>query len=357
MKECPKCSKELDDNSNFCNNCGYNFSISTEDSTKENESTDSEKKVTSPKSKKRIIIIVLSIIVAIAFGVGVYFFATKNSRTYETANELYASENFEKALEKFKSIEGYKDSDELAKSCEYELTIDGQFMRSLKKSLQKRWDLNKEYESQTSYDEKKAMNAYCDAELEILCEFENKDFENSELQEDANTYIGYLKSAKESLKYYSIDYSKYDTQWSKIYAQRTILIKKFTDKYGLKVDDSYQSTLDGLIADSQAAEERLALENSVKNMLGDITYKKEYVEYGSSSYILTLKNTTDTKFEYFFLEANILDKDGNIVVSGSTGSIDNWNPNAKATTHLYLDKEIDLDKYQIEYTAEYSVAD
>ena len=63
-----------------------------------------------------------------------------------------------------------------------------------------------------------------------------------------------------------MDYTTFSTQWADTYANRTILLKKFVDDYGLTVKEEYQDTLDDLLVDASAAQEQVEVKDSIQKM-------------------------------------------------------------------------------------------
>ena len=130
---------------------------------------------------------------------------TVDARNYSAAQKLYVNEQFDEALRKFKELDTYKDSQKMVEKCEYELSVNGQFMRSLSKGLMARWDeSDRDVEKGYVGEDPDLYSKYCDIELEHVEKFCDKTFEDSALQENAKLYIDYLKAAKEATKYYVV---------------------------------------------------------------------------------------------------------------------------------------------------------
>src|SRR5699024_2099983 len=150
--------------------------------------------------------------------------------------ELFNEEKFQEALEIFTELGDYEDSERMAEKCEYELSVDGQFMRSLSKGLMARWaESNTQAEQGFIGEDTDLYKKYCEIELEYVGDFAKQTFDNSELGTDAKQYVEYLNQAQEATKFYTVDYTTFSTQWADTYANRTILLKKFVDDYGLTV--------------------------------------------------------------------------------------------------------------------------
>lgn len=175
---------------------------------------------------------------------------------YQIGLEAFEGEKYEDALQHFESIEAYKNSSEMVEKCQYELSTDGQFMRSLSKGLMARWDKSDEYEKQGLVGEDPARyREFCQIELDLLEKFYDMTFDNPDLQTDARQYIDYLKEAQSATNQYTVNYAAYSQRWGSIYADRTILLQKMVSEYGLSVDEKHQKTLDGMMNDATAANE------------------------------------------------------------------------------------------------------
>lgn len=139
---CPECNKEISDTVKVCSHCGYSFEENTQQSPE--SITENENNSTSNKnrSSKKIIIPIIIVIVLVIAAVGVYFLATANGRNYEKAVEFYNAGNYSESLEVFNKISNYKDSSDYIEKCEYELSVNAQFLRALATGLENRWKLN-----------------------------------------------------------------------------------------------------------------------------------------------------------------------------------------------------------------------
>lgn len=412
--KCTECGKEFSDKATACPNCGCpteailenNSSIEELASSEANDEGDNktvptdltnESKTESENAKKpankKTDIIVAGVICAIAIIAVVAFFVTKNSRDYAKAQELlnnrnyveaeaifaelgdyedsaelvneckyqegnvaFTSENFEEALKIFEGIQDYNDSEDWVEKCNYELTVDGKFMRALSKGLMARWDKNDEYEENGEVGEDPdRYREFCQIELDQVEQFYDQTFDNTELQDDARQYIDYLKEAQEATKQYTVNYSAYSDKWGKVYANRTILLQKMISEYGLTVDEEHQDTLDDLMVDAEAVAANNKVKADVDEMCQsfEITVKKD--EWGYKTFGLKMKNTTDLTFEYFYVDANVVDAKGSIITTGSGGNLESWKPGVEANADFWIDdQDVELDNYNVEFTPHYS---
>lgn len=231
-------------------------------------------------------------------------------------------------------------------------TYDTEFINSLSKALQKRWDLNNEYEKKdiiTGSDEhydyyEKLVNA----ELNELEKYKDLKFKDSKLQELAIKYINLLNQQKDSLQYLKVNYDKFDKEWMDAYNQRTQLIIKFTKDYNLTVDNKYKDTLNELLTNGKLVSEEEDLKAEINNIVDSAEFKKVKEEYDWAYYEAVLENTTGKDFQYFTLEINLLDEDG-VVVESTYAPVDNWKNNQKVKFQFSTDKKFKTMKFSSDY--------
>ena len=233
-------------------------------------------------------------------------------------------------------------------------TYDSEFINSLSKALQKRWDLNDKYEekeeditigSDEQYD---YYTKLVNAELDELEKYKDLKFENSKLQELVIKYINLLNQQKDSLQYLKVDYDKFDKEWQDAYNQRTQLIIEFTENYDLTVDDKYKDTLNQLLTNGKLVNEEEDLKAEISNILDSTEFKKVKEEYEWTYYEAVAENTTGKDFQYFTLEINLLDEDG-VVVESTYDSVDNWKANQKVKFEFMTDKDFKTIKLNSDY--------
>ena len=277
---------------------------------------------------------------------------------YHMAESDYQAEDYAAAKDKYQSIAEYKDSAEKVKDCEYQLSTDGSFMRELAKGLEERWEQNSEDEKRGgAYDEPGSMENYCNIELNHVEKFETEQFDNAELGKDALQYIELLRKAREAAGYYTVDYSKYDTDWSKVYSQRTQLLQKMVKNYNLTVNEKYQDTLNGLMRDANASAKLEAAKKEIEEMTKSFELTSTADEYGYREYSIHMKNTTQYTFDYFDVEISLLDKNGDIVETGSADVVNNWAPGQSANVDAWISNDKDPAEYTVVYHPNYSTAD
>lgn len=225
---------------------------------------------------------------------------------------------------------------------------DEEFIKSLSKALEKRWDLSDKQEEQEKADDKKVQMgsdehkklyiSYVDAELPELENYKDAKFKDSKLQEKAIQYINLLNDQKTALDYIQVDYKKYLQLWGKAYNQRTQLIIDFVNDYGLTVSEKYSQILKDLMLNGQEvtkAEDNKAL---VKTMIDAIKFEKVEDSHGYKKYQAVVENTTGTDFSSFQLSINLLDKDG-VIIDTTYASVSNWNKGQKVRFEFSTDKD------------------
>lgn len=277
---------------------------------------------------------------------------------YQMADADYKAEDFASAKEKYLSIKSYKDSAQKVTDCEYQMSIDGQFLRELSKGLSDRWDQNaKDEENGYEKDEPTSMAKYCDLELNHVEKFEKEKFDNKELGKDAVEYIKMLKAAKEATTYYTVDYSKYNTDWSNVYQKRTQLLQKISKDYNLIIDEKHQDVWNDLMRDATASAKLEDAKKEIQEMTDTFELTVVSEEYGYKDYSLHMKNTTKYTFDYFYVEISLLDEKGNIVDTGDVNQISNWEPGQSADMEAWISNDTDPFKYKITYYPHYSTVD
>ena len=177
------------------------------------------------------------------------------------------------------------------------------------------------------------------------------------LAEDALQYIELLRKAREAAGYYTVDYSKYDTDWSKVYSQRTQLLQKMVKNYNLTVNEKYQDTLNGLMRDANASAKLEAAKKEIEEMTKSFELTSTADEYGYREYSIHMKNTTQYTFDYFDVEISLLDKNGDIVETGSADVVNNWAPGQSANVDAWISNDKDPAEYTVVYHPNYSTAD
>lgn len=215
---------------------------------------------------------------------------------------------------------------------------DQDFMKSLAKGLENRWDVSDSLTENTVQGYKDCIQA----ELDQVEQYQSATFEDTTLQEKALAYINVLKESMEN-----VDYAFSDTdyqKWSDIYDKRTIMIKEFVDTYGLKVSDKYQKTLDELVANGKTAGVAATQKEEIEKLVSKLDFEVTKEDYGWKTYQAVLENTTEYNIKNLSLEISLLDADG-VIVSTQYCNADNVSKGQKARLEFETDET--FDKYEV----------
>lgn len=254
-------------------------------------------------------------------------------KKYDEAMDLYNSGDFRAAANIFEELGTYEDSATMLQSCEYELTVDRQFIWALSQGIHEGFTLatkNVQAAKTVTVDGEKLLvgndyseETYYEAELDGLVEFKTATFENQELQEKALKYIAALEEGIEAQKYVDVDYAKYTEMTNEAYATRSTLISDFYNNYDMKVSESDMDALQNFFDTADAIKEQQGKDDEIKELIvSNFKYTEEAL-------------TEDTiKIEYEFVNDSTYDIDNFYVkfcYFNSDGvKTDNW-------TNLYDD--------------------
>lgn len=319
--KCPECNKEISDKVTACPHCGYPLSETNSEKLVEEYGEAKQKNKTNKKKSIKVLVIICVVVVLIGIGIGTYFAVTAKERNYNKAIELYNSGNYSDSLIVFKEISDYEDSEDYIEKCNYELSVNGQFLRALATGLEKRWDLNYKDEADGKNTTTEQFREFLNAEYDQLKPFSNQEFEDKELGEMAKKYIKLLSKALSIVKYYGSNNNTFWSEYNPIYDERCILIKKISDNYIIPVKEERKTELNDLITNGEYTIE-------IQKIMKNIEFKKVSDEYGYKQYEAIVKNTSSTDFSYFSFNVNLIDKNGTVVETQSPYT-DNWTVGSK----------------------------
>lgn len=266
-------------------------------------------------TKKKVAILVVVLVLIAAVGGVAGWLLTADSRTYKDAVAAYDSEDFQTAANLFESLGNYKDSESRYQSCQYELTTDRRFLRTMAKGLEERSKTADEISGDTVSMQKMIL-----AELANLKEFKNVVFEDEHLQQDATDYIQALEDSVDALAYESSDYGKYSTMWDQCYAQRSKIIVDLYTNYALPVSDDYADVILAFSNKAKAAQaaedEKNALIDVLQNhMTLEVADKEEgYGFYTLKAYVC-VENNTDYTIKSLYVPVRYYNSDGSKTTS------------------------------------------
>lgn len=214
---------------------------------------------------------------------------------------------------------------------------DKTFVADVSKAIQERWkvtdaDADKTFDAKSD-EEKKALESYIDAELNILSPYAGSTFKDAAMQSKAAEYVKALETQKSALEYLQSDRAKFLEVFSSGYSQEKALLKDFVENYNLSVAEEYQSRLAELVGNAPAAaktEETASTEEtssaeepasseevkeegaaSAKESLDEWASAIAFKKQDDGSYAAEVENTTGMSFNVMSLKVILLDSDGN----------------------------------------------
>ncbi|QIL50066.1 hypothetical protein G7084_01265 [Weissella coleopterorum] len=226
-------------------------------------------------------------------------------------------------------------------------TYDNQFMSSLSKGLERRWNIadstpDDEY-GKAEY--KKSVNA----ELDVIEQYQDKKFEDSKLKEQAVAYINVLKDSKSTLDSYGSD--EFTDDWEAQYDKRTGILVKINNIKKITVSKKYQDNLDEILGSGHAANKNDTFKTNLDNMFKSIDFKAQpdefYEEGDYLDYTATLKNTTGENIENFTADIKLKDDNGTVVDTDYIDA-DSWNKDESVNFEFSTDKH--FSSYEVKIT-------
>lgn len=236
----------------------------------------------------------------------------------------------------------------LIKDCEYQLSIDGQFMKALSKGLMDRWDYNEDESKMDVSEVKNYRKKLVNCELDYISKFGDETFKDEELKKAASEYINALNEQLKAVDYYGIDDNRYSEEWDKGLNSRSLLIKKFVEKYNLLVDDAYQTNISEFVTQAGIIVEQENIKEQVSRMI-DVKFDEVKNSYGYKTYEATISNITNTTFSYFGVMVNLYDENDVIIESPYANPIQNFESGQKAKISFSTQKDFK----RMEYVATY----
>lgn len=246
-------------------------------------------------------------------------------KKYDEAMNLYNSGDFRAAANIFEELGTYEDSETMLQSCEYELTVDRQFIWAMSQGLHKRWILagGDTAEAKTvmvdgtelKVGDTYPQEVYITAELEGLIEFKTATFDDKELQEKALTYIAALEEGIEAEKYENTDIVKYYEMQNEVYMTRAVLISDFYNNYGMKVSENDMLDLMDFLDTAEAVQAQQQKNDEIKNLfINNFKYTTATEDVGLGYYEAKvdyeLVNASPYSIEGLYAEFNYFDEEG-----------------------------------------------
>lgn len=186
------------------------------------------------------------------------------------------------------------------------------------------------------------------AELEVVEPLRDRQFEDSEMQEDVLSYINLLNDSMDVLENYPTSDINFYTKWTEVYDDRTSMLSKFVEEYGLTVDAQYQDVLDELVTNGAAATKRSEMDEKMEALASSIVFEKADQGYGYFEYTATVENTTGMNLKDVSLVLSLYDAEG--VKAGETyASANSWAPGEKVRFETSSDIDAATVKVAIDY--------
>lgn len=183
-------------------------------------------------------------------------------------------------------------------------------------------------------------------ELDSDSPLKDRQFENTEMQEDVISYINSLEDQIDVLNNYSMTDLDFYDKWNKAYDERSVLLKKFVEEYGLTVDSKYQSALDDILANGNSTELKDAQKDAIDSLIANAQWEKTE-SYGSYTYTAVVENTTDYDFKDMTLLVNLYDADN--VKNEAYANASSWKKGDKVKLEAYSDVDAQRVEAEVQY--------
>lgn len=185
-------------------------------------------------------------------------------------------------------------------------------------------------------------------ELEIVEPLRDRQFEDSKMQEDVLSYINLLDDSMEVLDNYPTTDIDFYTKWVEVYDDRTSLLKKFVDDYGLTVGSKYQDVLDDLVANGAAAAKQSEMDEKIDALVSTVVFEKTDQGYGYFEYTATVENTTGVNLEDVGLVLSLYDAEG-VKAGEAYASTNSWGAGEKVRFETGSDIDATTVKVAVDY--------
>ncbi|MGL5694201.1 MAG: FxLYD domain-containing protein, partial [Peptostreptococcaceae bacterium] len=183
-------------------------------------------------------------------------------------------------------------------------------------------------------------------ELDILSKYKDAKFDNPELKKLAQDYILALETQQDALKYYDSDYGKYERLWKDGYDSRSTILVTLVEKFGLELSEKQ---FDDLKTNAQVVKENQEFQSKIDTILKGIKFEIVKDEYGWKDYEAVVENTSGVDLEGFYLNIDLIDKDGIVVDTTMASHNGIWKNGQKYKFTFSTDKTFE----KMEWTAEY----
>lgn len=231
-------------------------------------------------------------------------------------------------------------------------TADATAMSTIASGFEKRQDLLADQEAAGTSDSAESLKALVQAELDMDNALKDAKFDDTQMQEDVLAYINVLNESLDVLNNTGYGTADYYTRWTKVYDERTALLKKFVDDYGFTVDSKYQSILDDMVANGTSVQSKNEADEELAALFDNVTFDKTDDGYGWYTYDAVVENTTSRTYKNLTLTLALYDADG--VRQGETyATVSTWAAGEKA--RFEASSDIDAATVKVEIPEYYNV--
>ncbi|RRF91114.1 MAG: hypothetical protein DUD33_01030 [Coriobacteriaceae bacterium] len=200
---------------------------------------------------------------------------------------------------------------------------DGKAMQVIANGLEARWKLTDEFDSAGKDATASDYKDWINAELKIDKSLRNEKFKSSAMQKDVIDYINVLEESKTVVDKYPMSGLDFWTKWSETYDKRTALIKKFVDKYDLKVSKEYSKTLKELVDNGKAAQSQTEKKDAINALVSSLAWTTTDDGYGNYTLTATAQNNTKYNIKDLSIVLSIYDQN-NVKQQETYTSVDSW---------------------------------
>lgn len=227
---------------------------------------------------------------------------------------------------------------------------DDEAMTLISKGLMDRWNYT---DSSSWKNDSESMKTAINAELDRDKPLRDRQFENSKMQEDVLAYINNLEETLEVVDTYQYESTEYYQKFDPLYNERTMLLKKFVEEYGLTVSEHYQPTLDDLLRAGNTAQAKSETDASIKQLIEKAKFEKKDEGYGSFTYSAVIENTTKYDFKDITVVLGLYDSD-DVKQEEAYANVSSWEKGEKAKFEAFSNVDATRIKPSVEY---YNVAE
>jgi hypothetical protein len=216
-----------------------------------------------------------------------------------------------------------------------ERPADDRFPEVLAAGLEERWQIEADLKENGQTDEiyvltKEDWETLFDAEYIRLEPFRREVFQNEELGAAAQRYIISLEKSRDALVYFGTDQWE-DEYHNGAYWEQAAALFEINTLRPVSVGEEYQKTLTQMVANGEII-------NMVWPLLDQIQFLYINTTNAGKKFETTVKNTTSLTFEWFSLDVNLLNEDGE-VLSTENIKVLSWTPDQKKRFNFITDTE------------------